>query len=99
MDNFFSPLIRKQESRVGPLKDGFGRLTYAPGSIQSGEISLRTLAEVAADGVGALAHAAQTWHVGTLVQVCAEERTNEGTPQKVLRGYSGPLEGPNCEFK
>lgn len=53
--------------------DGPGTLTYTPGSIQRGEIALRTLAEVAANSVGALAHGAQTWHIGALVQVCTGE--------------------------
>lgn len=62
------------------LLEGLGGLTYAPGPIQRGEISLRTLAEVAANGVGALAHATKAWHVGALVQVCQEEDTREFTP-------------------
>lgn len=67
------------------LLEGLGGLTYAPGPIQRGEISLRTLAEVAANRVGALAHATKAWHVGTLVQVCQEEDTHEFTPPKHLK--------------
>lgn len=67
------------------LLEGLGGLTYAPGPIQRGEISLRTLAEVAANRVGALAQATKAWHVGTLVQVCQEEDNHEFTPPSTQR--------------
>lgn len=81
LHNFFAPLFREQESREGTWMNSTAGLTYTPGSIQRGEISLRTLAEVAANSVGALAHATDTWYIGTLIQVCTEENTNEFPPQ------------------
>lgn len=45
-------------------------LTYTLGSIQRGVISLRTLAEVAANSIRAFTYTAETWNVCTLVQIC-----------------------------
>lgn len=38
-------------------------LTYTPGSIQRGQISLRTLAEVAANSICAFTDSAEAWYV------------------------------------
>lgn len=50
-------------------------LTYTPGSIQSDHISLRTLADVAANSICAFPDSAEAWYVWTLVQIYTEKRS------------------------
>lgn len=60
-------------------------LTYTPGSVHRGVISLGTLAEVAANSIRAFTYTTETLNVWTLIQIYREERSGGNYNQAWLK--------------